>query len=509
MRTCPDPDGGWRSRRSLSPARSLAISVALGAALLAGLVGCQNRKVKVEISATGDNTSRVFATNERDRAALEAVERAYGSKAEADAELGARFTGVFSEDKLPSEIGNRGAIGRIDSTLGSTRFYFEQFADQRDEWAAMKRRVDGGILWMQIFGRFVESRKIKDDAARSEFKRWWNTEAIPLAADAYLMYSGMQAVVQAQRIGAMPRRTGEPGERSADETFRLSVFQPLALLFAERGWLSADELVAVQSASINGNISRRESEWLGQKVFEPAIGRLLVRFDPSRKDMKLADFAPIGLEFLLWVKVSREYRDLVLASPAIGDDVKERVRQGKWDFDLPPPFGFRLLERPKVTDAEVVLDTGAEPFFTNGTWNKATRRVEFKGGFYEGEYRYAPYPAPYYAIWSLPSQRQESVFGAVLLAGEPLAQYCAWENALPDETKPKWLEALGKLSDAKDANPAYEVILGLATDLPAPLPLARWISEKAGKSVPEQLLPKTTQETDDPAPTRAGEPTSG
>jgi hypothetical protein len=476
-----------------SPARRVAVPVLLAAIAMASL-GCQNRKVKVEISAQGDSATRTFATNETNSEALASVEQAYGAKAESDAELGARFTGTFAEDVLPSEIGNRGAIGRLDSTLGSARGYYEQFADRREEWTAMKQRVDGGILWMQVFGRFIETRKIKDEAAKAEFTKWWNAEAIPLVADAYLMYSGMQAVTQAQRIGARPRRAEEFGERTADESFQLSVFQPFAILFAERGWLAADELAALQSTGIKGRATKREGEWLSEKILQPAVARILVRFDPSRKDMKLKDFVPLGLEFLVWVKASREYRDLVLASPAMSDAIKADIRAGKWDFEMPPPFGFRLLERPKVTDAEVVLDTGAEPYFTNGVWNKETKRVVFKSGFFESKYRYTPYNAPYYAFWSLPSQRQESVFGAVILEGDALAQYCAWENALPEERKNQWIAALDALAAAKDPTPAFTVIGALENEHPAPIPLAKWICEKAGKELPDAFVPKEERE---------------
>lgn len=471
-----------------------ALAVCATAVFVGISAGCQNRKVKVEIQADGDQATRAFATNETSSQALDAVSKAYGAGPERDSELGKRFVGTFAEDSLPSEMGNRGAIGRLESSLGSARFYYEQFADKRPEWEAMKLRVDGGILWMQLFGRFIETRKIKDEAARAEFSKWWNDEAIPLVSDAFLMYSGMQAVTQAQRIGARPRRAQELGERTPDETFRLSVFQPFAILFAERGWLNADELAAIQSIGVNGAVSRREGDWLSEKVLQPAIARILVRFDPSRKDMKLRDFAPLGLEFLLWTRASREYRDLVLESPAISEATKADIRAGKWDFELPPPFGFRLLERPKVTDAEVLLATGAEPFFTNGTWNKETGRVEFKGGFYESKHRYAPYNAPYYAFWSLPSQRQESVFGEVLLQGEALAQYCAWENALRDEAKPQWLAALEALAATKEPLPAYVMLSTMADEHPMPLVLAKWICEKAGKELPVAFLTKEERE---------------
>ena len=476
-----------RASKACRPRAGAAACLAL-LALLAP--GCQDRRVKVEISAAGDATGRVFLTNQTDRASLDAAESIYGSEGEHEQDFGRKFAGTFTEGALPSEIGNRGAIGRLDSSLGSARAYYEQFADRRSEWEAMRGRVDGGVLWLQLFGRFVERRKLKDDPARTEFHAWWNGEFTPLVADAYLMYSGMQAVAQAQRIGAMPRRAEDFGARTADESFRLSVFQPLAVLFAERGWLSPSEFAAIQAMGLDGNFSAKERAWASDKVFMPAISRIVVRFDPSKKDMKLKDFVPLGLEFLLWLKVSREYRDLVLDSPAIAPAVKESIRAGGWDFELPPPFGFRVIERPKVTDAEVLLETGAKPFLTNGVWNESTRRVEFKGGFYEGKYRYTTYNAPYYALWALPAQRQESCFGAVILEGEALAEYCAWEAALEDALRERWIKGLDALAATKDAGPCFALMVELAKEHPVVMPLAKWLAERAGKPLPDEFKPR-------------------
>jgi hypothetical protein len=463
--------------------------------IVTAAAACQNRKVKVEIDASGEQASRVFATNDTSRRSLEGIEAVYGSEGESDAELGRRFTGTFADSAMPSEIGNRGAIGRVDSALGSARVYYEQFADRREEWTSLRERVEGGILWMQLFGRFIELRKIKDEPARGEFSRWWNSEAIPFAADTVLLYSGMQAASQAQRIGAMPRNAGDFTPRTVDETFRLSLFEPLVIHFAERGWLTPDELAAAQMLAINGNVSGRERAWVADKVFSPAVARLAARIDPTRKDMKLKDFVPLAIEFVLWTKLSREYRDLVLASPAIPEVTKEAIRAGKWDFELPPPFGFRTMERPKVTDADVYLDTGAEPFFTNGRWNPESRRVEFKGGFYEDKYRYAPYNPPYYAVWALPAQKQESVFGAVVVEGEPLAEYCAWEASLDEPLRKRWLDALDTLASTKDAAAAYAVMAELAKDHPLPIEIARWIAERAGQPIPEGIRERTATGT--------------
>lgn len=472
-----------RSQMLRSAARLLRMSL-LGVAFVGALAGCQSRKVRVEISASGTGTSRIFSTNETDRKALDEMAAAYGATGESDATLGTRFTGTFAEDKLPSEMGNRGAIGRVDSALGSARSYYEQFAERREEWQAFRQRVEGGILWMRLFGRYIETRQLKDDARRAEFKQWWEKDMIPFVSDLYLMYSGMQAVSQAQRIGAMPRKPGDFSSRTEDESFRLQVFAPIAILMAERGFLTPDEVARVQLLAMNGNVSRRERDWAGERLFTPALGRIVQRFDPDRKDMKLTDFVPIVVNFVLWTKLSREYRDIVLESPAIDDATKAAIRRGKWDFELPPPFGFRTMSRPAVTAAEVFLDTGAKPYLTNGRWNDETKRVEFKGDFYEAKYRYAPYNAPYFALWSLPSQRQESVFGAVVLEGEPLAEYCAWESALEDAVRERWLKALEALAATKDPAEAYAVLEEQVVSHPAPAPLAAWIAAKAGKPVP-------------------------
>lgn len=496
------PFRGARRPATLDGMRSFGHLVAALclAALVGALPACQNRKVRVEIDAKGDAASRTFATNDTSSKTLGEIEAAYRTKAEADAALGARFTGTFAEDAMPSEIGNRGAIGRVDSALGSTRTYFEQFAERRGEWQAFRQRTEGGILWMRLFGRYIELREIKDDVRRAEFKAWWEGDMIPFASDLYIMYSGMQAVVQAQRIGAMPRKPADLSPRSDDEMFRLQVFQPLAIMLAERGFLTADELASVQMLALNGNVSKRERDWAGEKLFTPALQRIVQRFAPDRKDMKLADFVPIAVNFVLWTKLSREYRDIVLDSPAIDDATKEAIRRGKWDFELPPPFGFRTMTRPGVTDATVILDTGAKPFMTNGRWNDETKRVEFKGDFYESQYRYAPYNAPYYAMWSLPSQRQESVFGAVVLEGEPLSEYCAWENALEQPVRERWLAALDALAASKDPLPAYAILEETVVNHPAPQPLAEWISQKAERPVPTREAIESRQSSPDTAP---------
>ncbi len=452
------------------------------------LCACQNRKVKVEITATGDGATRTFATNDTARSSLDAATRAYGSEGSADPELGRKFTGKFAESALPSEIGNHGAIGRLESSLGSARLYYEQFADRRSEWQAMRDRVESGVLWLKIFGRFIEVQKLKKEPARTAFSSWWNGEVVPLVADAYLMYSGMQGAIQSQRIGVMPRKSSDFTPRTADEEFSARVLEPLVILFAERGWITPDELAAGQMAAADGNITKREREWMLKTVAAPLIQRIAAKFDPNGQGVSVESLPMLGLEFLAWKSFSRQYRDLLLESPAISESTKADIRKGKWDFELPPPFGIRMLEKPKVTDAEVIVDTGAEPFFTNGRWNGASERLEVKGGFYEGKYRYTSYNPPYYAVWALPSQRQESVFGRVILEGEPLGQYCAWESSLEEDVKAKWLLALEDIARAKDITAATVILAELGASAPPPRALTEWFAQQTAKTATNAAL---------------------
>ena len=465
------------SRNQIVLTAALVMSAVLGA-------GCQNKKVSVEITAGETGTTRTFATNEKDSEALARVSNAYGNDGQADAGLGRSFTGTFAENALPSEIGNRGALGTAKSSLGTTSVYLEQFAARRDEWAAFKNRVESGVLWTQILGKFLESRKITDDATRETFHQWWNAEIVPLAADLYLMYSGMQAVVQAQRIGAKPRKRDDLSPRTSDEAFRMEVFEPLALLLVERGWVNADELTLLHAATVDGSVSTREGKWISEHIIVPAGTRIARRFDPTLEEKSLEKLAPIGLEFLLWVKFSREYKDLVLASDAIPQATKNAIKAGVWDFELPPPFGFRIATKPKITEALVKLNTNVEPFFTNGRYDALAEQTIFDGDFYEAAFRYAPYNAPYYAMWSLPSQRQESLFGKVILEADALAAYCIWEIALDDETRTEWQAATEALATTSDATKAYDFLKKCMTQQPLPRPLAEWIANHANQPLP-------------------------
>ncbi|MSR42079.1 MAG: hypothetical protein EXS10_09315 [Phycisphaerales bacterium] len=468
------------------------VAIAFGAALpLCG--ACQNRKVVVEITATDGCATRTFATNEKDADALAKVSEVYGNTGEADAALGRRFTGTFAEDAMPSEIGNRGAIGVAKSSFGTTSMYFEQFADRRNEWEAFKHRVESGLLWARILGRFIETRQIKDEVTRASFHAWWNDEVVPLTSDLYLMYSGMQAVIQSQRIGAKPRKAPDYSPRTDDEFFRMEVLEPLAILLAERGWVSADELILLQASSIDGFVSPAELTWISEHVLLPAAARLARKFDPKIDAKTLKTMAPMAIDFLLWLKFSREYKDLVLASEAVSVSTKDAIRAGVWDFVLPAPFGFRIGERPAITEALVKLNTGALPYQTNGQYDAATTQVIFDGDFYEADARYAPYNAPYYAMWSLPAQRQETVFGSVILEGEALAAYCMWELSLDASTRISWDSALEQLALHGDAKPARELLLSTLQLHPMPRALAVWITSKAKQPLPTEYDGRTKQ----------------
>ena len=70
------------------------------------------------------------------------------------------------------------------------------------------------------------------------------------------MYSGMQAIVQAQHRRAAQTRLSFAA--NFDEAFRMEMFELLAPLLVERVWVNADELTLLHASNIDGSLGTRE-----------------------------------------------------------------------------------------------------------------------------------------------------------------------------------------------------------------------------------------------------------
>jgi hypothetical protein len=505
-------------------------------ALLVAAAGCAQKKVRVEMQASNEGVDRSFASNALDEEAQRRLSDIYAAPPQGDSTTGGvRFDGRFDGHAgsalgagIPSELGNRNGLTERRSPVGSAWFYFESFdgtsrsarageetaaaegiAPAEDsDWATLQRRMAAGELWVRLFGRWAE-QSIDDPARQQEFRVWIDDRLVPFANDFMLRYGAMQAVAQSARIGGRIRDRGERGPRSEDESFYMRVFLPLLLelgseggvepdaatagggdgsgaLFGARavtaGLFTAEELHQLLLVSLDGNAGGRAREWSLERVLLPAVNRHVQRWTPGAKPLTATQITIAGLGFLLWVGGSPQRDEILLESPAISAQDKERLRAGDRSITLPSPYGADPRSRPDSVEAEVRLKVADAPYLTNGVWSAERGEILFSSRFFPGEERTVLFQPIYYAAWTAPdAARQRAIFGEVILRGEALAQFIGWREVMT-ESRRKELDAA--LLAAADGDPrTLQRLLSQGSAMrDAPPALRRWVERRGGNA---------------------------
>ncbi|MFO0828661.1 MAG: hypothetical protein U0572_11005 [Phycisphaerales bacterium] len=452
-------------------------------------VGCRQDRVRVEMDATGEGATRSFASNALGASDVDRLRGVYASEPEVDREVGGtRFTAAFGHD-LPSELGNRNGLVELRSRLGSTHFYFESFGFAGSLWAQLEARMHAGELWIRLFARWAE-RQIEDPSKREEWKAYVERELIPLLDDAMLLWSTQSATVRSARVGLDVRDDNDLSPITDDERFAQRVGMPLLLMLAERNFLTTEDAQRVLLLSVDGNATKSERSWVVDHVLVPAMLRQVHRFRPNVKSFEATELVPMALSFWLYATSSPDRRDILLASPAISDADKARIRAGDLRIALPPPFGIDPMSKPKRTEADVHLRTGMRPFAHNGKWDEASREVRFTSSFTEASRRSTLFPPIYYAAWSEPDEAtQERLFGGVILFGSDLAAYCMWRETLPPELGLRWESALDELERTGTTSSLVAFEREIGDVRPMPAVLTDWLRERTSPRVARDARP--------------------
>jgi len=440
---------GWRI-----DLRRIGITLSCIVALSSALGGCERKVVRVEMTAGEGAVERSFASNTLDDDAVRRITAAYGGAPSRDRSArGLRFEGRFGSgrgDALPNEVGNRSGLDEIRTTLGSAWFYYEAFGEgggrHGDDWAALMQRMHAGDLWVRLFGLWAE-RQLPAGEQRERFRAAMENEIVPMARNVMLRYGAMQSVAQSQRIGGRVREADESGERSADESFWQQVFVPLLIAFAEEDVFTPMELQRLFLLSLDGRAGGDSRQWSVDEIFLPALSRQVRRFQPDVEAVTTGQLFAMGLSFWFFSSTSPDRIPLLLESPAISEADKARLRRGERGVRLPPPFGIEPRRRVPTTDTEVRLRMASEPYLTNGVWQQdgagPSGVLVFRASFTDADNRSVLYEPVFYAAWAEPaSQRQQSLFGEVLLVDEELAEYCLWHEMLPAHERAAWSDAL-------------------------------------------------------------------
>lgn len=484
-----DPGEGSPSRRSLdgriAVAFLLATTVVLGA--------CTNRQVKIQMRAGADGPERVFETNRAGSEEIGRIAEAYesGPAERSGGEDGVRFEASFADRDLPNEVGNRNGWSSLRGELGDAFFYVEQFGDTRDDWTAFRARMDAGRLWLDLAVAFFAGR-IKDEEAKREWIRFAEEELKPDLMSGFLRFTANAYVQQGQRVDYRFRAPSKRGPRTDDEWFQIQVFTPLVGFAVERGWISAEEGQLVLLSGVDGWVSAGERDWSRNELADPIIERTVQRFVPEAKPGRIGpendQLILLGLAFLWWVNTSAESLEVMLESPAIGDEDKAKLRAGNRFIDLPGPFGIPIGGGERPLESEVVLETGAEPFVTNGNWDESLGTVSFGTRLYPAEQRRRLVPPVFHASWSVPDEAsQVEAFGGIELSGRDLAEVVFWERTLGEDDRRAWAEAIVFARSAEgDLTRMRQVVESLEgetkDDRPAPQVLRRLLLDEDAES---------------------------
>ena len=408
--------------------------------------GCTNRQVKVEMRAGEGGAIRVFESNLASRDEITRLSEAYEDDPSRRGQGGGvRFEGVFAAGDLPSEVGNRNGMSSITSDLGTAWYYFEQFGERANDWDIFRQRMDAGNLWLHLAAKFFESRMTSEEA-KQEWRDFAYGRMIPDMMSGYLRYNAGQFITTGQRISANVRSPNDRGPRTMDESFQVLVFAPLTAFATERGWMTIEEAQIIGLLGIDGWVSAGERDWSRRFIFEPLLKRIIQRFvpdaDPGEIDRNNQKMILIGLSFLWWVNTSSDAADVLMASDAISPEDKERLRNGNRMITIPGPFGFSIRGGPRPLESELVVETNAKPFLSNGDWDESKGTVTFKSKVYPPEGRRRIAPPVYHASWAVPNRDvQESIFGSVVLQDQSLAEYCLWQMTLEGKNKDVWSDA--------------------------------------------------------------------
>ncbi len=462
---------------------ALAASVVL-------LGGCGNRQVTVEMRAGTEGPERIFETNRTDREEIGRLSESYETapSTRADGKDGVRFEGVFAERDLPSEVGNRNGWSSLPGAFGTSFLYVEQFGAARDDWGAFRDRMNAGELWIRMAIRFFESR-IDDEEARAEWRRIAHEQLLPDAMSAFLRFNAGGYVQQGQRVDTRFRPPEERGPRNEDEWFQLQVFAPLVAFAVERSWIEPWEAQLVLLSGIDGWVSAGERAWSRKELADPIVKRTVQKFvpgaDPGEIDPSNQKLILTGLSFLWWVNTSKEAVEVMLSSPAITDADKEKLRSGNRSIDLPGPFGIPIGGGERPLESDVVLQTDAEPFLTNGNWDESMGTVSFGTRIYPAAQRRRMTPPVFHASWAVPDQTvQTSIFGEVVFVGQDLGECVFWERTLDEETSAEWTAAVEAARLSASPNPLRKILDRLEgdteSDRPAPTALRNAVFEGPG-----------------------------
>jgi hypothetical protein len=317
-----------------------------------------------------------------------------------------RFSGTFA-DRLPPDLvhaglTNCGVFGSHRSRMGSVLVYMERMPGQPNLVELFRRGEQFTDTLVQALSAWARQQPSlgREPEKLEKLISFLQTEFRDDVLNAMLM--GWQAIVRGQ---GMEDRRLEAAD-NAEEEFWTAEWLRLANYAVERGYLRPDELPLLSDDSgplVYRAVLRKAASAMGYSPTEPLPPGLAEIADPDDFDTVLG----IGLNA---ISVSAE-------------EFEEQISPA-----LPMIFG-------RSTGGTVVWRCKIEPLLTNGTWKAEECEVSWDAAGREG----CTPPQLLFAAWAEPDEPfQQRHLGRVMLEGEALAEYIAWQAGLTPPRQAEW-----------------------------------------------------------------------
>lgn len=350
------------------------------------------------------------------REVLDPISSLYGIDARA---ANTRFAAAFGPD-TPDDVGGRGRLDRVESSLGASFLYLERFRGDDDLSARVERVQDAAAVLAATGADWLDhalagERSYKSAAA--DIRERLGHDARNLALLAWLAKNA--------------NRHANDGPEAQDGE---DLTGAIVMYLFEHGYITADPLAAAAvSIDDDQSLPRLIVEWLAREIHA----------DP--------DNPPDSLRTISTSAGMTESWDAFLAAqgPA-AERLHAWARQtgvpaedGDLQALLGHVFTIATGTEPSEGGAEDQVDLRlacpVEPFKTNGAWSEGEREIAWH--FTIEPSADTPYlvPAIAFAAWAEPDEASQTAhLGAVVLKGQNLAAYCAWRSRLAESEGRRW-----------------------------------------------------------------------
>ncbi|HEV8068835.1 MAG TPA: hypothetical protein VGP76_13945 [Planctomycetaceae bacterium] len=439
------------------------------AILVLAAAGCEEKIYQIDLVPRGDKIERRLTLSRRDlpshssknltpddRAELELIARAYGTKTPGLPRKDAAFSGRFGST-LPKDVGGDGRYVYFESPLGRVRMYVERFRGNDDVYSSLEKRrkavdqiVDLLVGWFEseLKGQpeWVALRTFLDGQFRTDLQNFsllvWSTNVRDIFEStdslAEVAVRAAQYLVERNYLSydELPalRRESEDAQQRGNATALLARLRRLIVARAGGSEARWEQALGFLSDPNGMQVSWHRFFW--QSPY----------FKKHLADIGLEHFRVLGSKPFAAAATRGSTSKAAESKPIVSAkfiEEKEGTLLGELFWSAFAPSSHFLSD---VSRVQATLQVSHKPFWTNGKWNEKERRVEWspliaelpKPNREESPFSFE-WPTLCFAAWDEPNEEQQKKqFGNVGLTGDSLLDYCTWYSGLSALEKREW-----------------------------------------------------------------------